>query len=850
MIKITRYVVMTAFIMSSMLAFACSGGGGGDDKENLPPSADAGRDQTVEELTLVSLSGSGSDGDGMIISYAWSQIGVPAVTINNADTAHATFTAPEVTEETILTFRLTVTDNGGASDSDDVTVKVNPVNLPPSTDAGPDRFVPGQTLVTLSGSGSDGDGNNDVTYAWTQVEGTEVTINNADRESASFTAPDVTERLTFRLTVTDNEGATASDDVTISVAIILFSDDFDDGNSYGWTVFDNSGYSSYWLVVGGEYVQWNVVEGIGSFDQSYHLGTCSYINSGSDWTNYRLMVEVTPLPNNPEDDARTQGNDVGVIFRRQDNDNYYRLTLNSRYGFTRLEKKVDGVFSTLAVDSAGYYEGEALNITIEVNGSLIQVFVDDEPLFGVLDPDPIDSGSIALYCQDKAKFDDVFVMENSPAPAITVSSPVAYSIETTDIFDVSAIATNVPQDGSIKFILDNDDMTSVVDSDFPYTAQFTGVSQDEHILDAILRDDSGSEIARDSNVQIGRGDYYVAVGDSITNGVGDDDSSDNTSEDGRIIGIQGYGANLNDLLTSTLGYPHIVFNEGIGGDKSYEALNERINSILERHPESNKVLILLGTNDVGNEVTSNTFQQNMQALVDTVDVAEKTAWVGFIPPFFLEDGTPDTEKNPIVNQLNLVIDGLDNVEFGPDFYAYFLGSGTNRSSLFVDTVHPNGLGHAVMAHLWHNALIPGSPVQLPLVVDDLDRPTYKQNLLEVGDEYYIDATSFTLSDIPTELDGGTWIMTANADRTNSSLGFLSFRVDRDVTVYAAYDSGAVLPDWLLTSFADTGLEIGTTNGALHLYGRDYASGSTVELDGNRAGGGTGASNYIVIVAEK
>jgi lysophospholipase L1-like esterase len=845
---VVRQFFLITLVTFLLLVLGCSGDG--DNKENMPPSADAGTDQTVEEKSLVSLSGSGTDSDGTVESYLWSQWSGPATNLNNKDTAHATFTAPEVTEETILTFRLTVTDNGGASDSDDVTVKVNPVNLPPSADAGSDGFVPGQTLVTLSGSGSDGDGNNDVTYAWTQVEGTEVTINNADRESASFTAPDVTERLTFRLTVTDNEGATASDDVTISVASILFSDDFDDGNSYGWTVFDNSGYSSYWLVVGGEYVQWNVVEGIGSFDQSYHLGTCSYINSGSDWTNYRLMVEVTPLPNNPEDDARTQGNDVGVIFRRQDNDNYYRLTLNSRYGFTRLEKKVDGVFSTLAVDSAGYYEGEALNITIEVNGSLIQVFVDDEPLFGVLDPDPIDSGSIALYCQDKAKFDDVFVMENSPAPAITVSSPVAYSIETTDIFDVSAIATNVPQDGSIKFILDNDDMTSVVDSDFPYTAQFTGVSQDEHILDAILRDDSGSEIARDSNVQIGRGDYYVAVGDSITNGVGDDDSSDNTSEDGRIIGIQGYGANLNDLLTSTLGYPHIVFNEGIGGDKSYEALNERINSILERHPESNKVLILLGTNDVGNEVTSNTFQQNMQALVDTVDVAEKTAWVGFIPPFFLEDGTPDTEKNPIVNQLNLVIDGLDNVEFGPDFYAYFLGSGTNRSSLFVDTVHPNGLGHAVMAHLWHNALIPGSPVQLPLVVDDLDRPTYKQNLLEVGDEYYIDATSFTLSDIPTELDGGTWIMTANADRTNSSLGFLSFRVDRDVTVYAAYDSGAVLPDWLLTSFADTGVEIGTTNGALHLYGRDYASGSTVELDGNRAGGGTGASNYIVIVAEK
>ncbi|MDL1975142.1 MAG: GDSL-type esterase/lipase family protein [Deltaproteobacteria bacterium] len=704
-----RQFFLITLVTFLLLVLGCSGDG--DNKENMPPSADAGTDQTVEEKSLVSLSGSGTDSDGTVESYLWSQWSGPATNLNNKDTAHATFTAPEVTEETILTFRLTVTDNGGASDSDDVTVKVNPVNLPPTTDAGLDQFVPGQTLVTLSGSGSDGDGNNDVTYAWTQVEGTEVTINNADRETASFTAPDVTECLAFRLTVTDNEGATASDDVTISVSSILFSDDFDDGNSYGWTVFDNSGYSSYWLVVDGEYVQWNVVERRDSFDQSYHLGTCSYINSGSDWTNYRLMVEVTPLSNNPEDDAQTQGNDVGVIFRRQDNDNYYRLTLNSRYGFTRLEKKADGVFSTLAVDSAGYYEGEALNITIEVNGSLIQVFVDDEPLFGVLDSDPIDSGSIALYCQDKAKFDDVLIMENSPASAITVSSPVAYSIETTDTFDVSAIATNVPQGGSIKFILDNDDMTSIVDSDFPYTAQFTGVSQDEHILDTILRDDSGSEIARDSNVQIGRGDYYVAVGDSITNGVGDDDSSYNTSQDGRTIAIQGYEANLNDLLTSTLNYPHIVFNEGIGGDTSAKAVG-RIDSILERHPGSNKVLILLGTNDANSGVDPFEFGSNMQDLINMVPEG-KEIWVALVPPVFEIDGTfnPDSTGNQLILQYNAVIvNELKGVQpLHPDFFEFF----KTRPSLFADELHPNGLGYEAMAYLWHNELNEDNYLALP-----------------------------------------------------------------------------------------------------------------------------------------
>ena len=848
--RMIRSVVLIAFIMSSMLVFGCSGGG--DDQENLPPSADAGPEQAVDELTLVTLSGSGTDSDGTIVSYAWSQVGVPAVTINDTDTAHATFTAPEVTEETLFTFCLTVTDNEGANDSDDVTITVNPVKVPPSADAGLDRFVTGETGVTLSGSGTDSDGTI-VSYAWSQVGGGEVTINNADADTASFMSPEVTGQLIFRLTVTDNEGASASDDVNISVAKILFSDDFSDGTDDGWTPVEDSDIDPDWEVINGEYYQLHHVaiiqDGGAPFVGSYHRGTYSFFDYDriDNKTNYRFSVDVTPLPDDLDD---SQGNDVGVMFRHQDNGNYYRLTLNCRYGFTRLEKRVNGIFSTLAVDSAGYYDGQKLNIAIEVNGYLIQVFIDDEPLFSVIDPD-VNSGTVALYCQDKAKFDNVLVTENSPAPTITISSPIAFSVNTIDTFEVSAIATNVPPGGSIKFMLDNNDTTSIVDSDFPYKSQFNNVLQGEHALDAILRDHSGSELARDTNVQVGvMGDYYVSIGDSITNGDIDNYSSDNTSADGRIIGIQGYGANLNDLLTPTLTYPHIVFNEGIGGDKSDEAFNDRINSILERHPESNKVLILLGTNDVGNGVPSITFQQNMQGLIDTVDVAEKTAWVGFIPPFFLEDGTPDTEKNLVVDQLNLVIDGLEHVEFGPDFYAYFLGSGANRSSLFADAVHPNGLGHAVMAHLWHNSLNPGSPVQLPLVVDNLNRPTYKQNLLEVGDEYYIDATSFTLSNIPTELDGGTWIMTANADRTNSALGFLSFRVEREITVYVAYDSDAVLPDWLLTPFADTGLEIGTTNGALHLYSRDYASGSTIELDGNRAGGGTGTSNYMVIVAEK
>ena len=95
---------------------------------NLPPVADAGITQSVNQNDLVTLNGSGSDSDGTITSYSWQQItGIP-VTLNNSNTQTPTFTAPSVTNVTVLTFELTVTDNGGAIGTDQVVIVVNNPN--------------------------------------------------------------------------------------------------------------------------------------------------------------------------------------------------------------------------------------------------------------------------------------------------------------------------------------------------------------------------------------------------------------------------------------------------------------------------------------------------------------------------------------------------------------------------------------------------------------------------------------------------------------------------------------------------------------------------------------------------
>ncbi|OQX04354.1 MAG: hypothetical protein BWK73_36500, partial [Thiothrix lacustris] len=95
---------------------------------NLPPTANAGADRTINEKTLVTLDGSVSkDSDGTIASYAWKQTAGATVTLAGATTAKPTFTTPDVATNTTLTFELTVTDNKGATAKDTVSILVKAV---------------------------------------------------------------------------------------------------------------------------------------------------------------------------------------------------------------------------------------------------------------------------------------------------------------------------------------------------------------------------------------------------------------------------------------------------------------------------------------------------------------------------------------------------------------------------------------------------------------------------------------------------------------------------------------------------------------------------------------------------
>ncbi|MDH3806647.1 MAG: choice-of-anchor B family protein, partial [Gammaproteobacteria bacterium] len=89
------------------------------------PNSVAGMSQTVAPGSMVTLDGSQSnDPEGDTLTYQWTQVTGNGVTLNNANSAIATFTAPNVSSDTILRFELAVSDPSGLNDTSTTSVTI------------------------------------------------------------------------------------------------------------------------------------------------------------------------------------------------------------------------------------------------------------------------------------------------------------------------------------------------------------------------------------------------------------------------------------------------------------------------------------------------------------------------------------------------------------------------------------------------------------------------------------------------------------------------------------------------------------------------------------------------------
>ena len=160
-------------------------------------TANAGADVTVSPGGSTVLNGDANGGQGPY-QYSWS----PSSGLDNAQIATPTATPTETT-----TYTLTVTDVWGVSRTDTVTVSLRSTAL--TVKAGADQEMTSGSSVQLDGSASGGTA--PYNYKWSPSTGlSSSTVANPTARPAATT--------TYTLTVTDNNGGSATDAMVVTVS--------------------------------------------------------------------------------------------------------------------------------------------------------------------------------------------------------------------------------------------------------------------------------------------------------------------------------------------------------------------------------------------------------------------------------------------------------------------------------------------------------------------------------------------------------------------------------------------------------------------------------------------------------
>jgi hypothetical protein len=178
---------------------------------NSRPVADAGEDQDLDP-TVVTLDGSGShDPDQDLLSYSWTQREGPEVELTDSHIPIPAFLGKTAGE---YVFELVVSDGTLLSLPDNVLVTIR--NVPPAADAGPDHEVSVGTEVVLDGSDSADPNEDPLSYSWTQIAGTQVALQGANSDSASF-IPEQSGVYVFELVTFDGQAFSPPDEAQVIV---------------------------------------------------------------------------------------------------------------------------------------------------------------------------------------------------------------------------------------------------------------------------------------------------------------------------------------------------------------------------------------------------------------------------------------------------------------------------------------------------------------------------------------------------------------------------------------------------------------------------------------------------------
>ncbi|MGL5664634.1 MAG: PKD domain-containing protein, partial [Shewanella sp.] len=139
-----------------------------------------------------------------LVTWDWIQESGPKVVLQDANTSELKFTAPIVTENTLLSFELRTSDDNGAGRPSKVAVTVTPANNVSVKVGASSRLTQSQHLVSLHAMGS----NPNLHFEWRQLsqdDSAVVTLIDANTANPTFITPNLPQGgiLHFEVTATD-----------------------------------------------------------------------------------------------------------------------------------------------------------------------------------------------------------------------------------------------------------------------------------------------------------------------------------------------------------------------------------------------------------------------------------------------------------------------------------------------------------------------------------------------------------------------------------------------------------------------------------------------------------------------
>ncbi|MGI9301958.1 MAG: Ig-like domain-containing protein [Gammaproteobacteria bacterium] len=190
--------------------------------DNSAPDISAADIQANED-EMVTLTSTVTDDFENITKYQWVQTeGTPTVALQSADAPTATFVAPNLVQNAILRFRITVTDNFDATSSADVSVGIAADNDPPVVTGESATVAEGQTItVDILSNDADPDEPGKTLTAAVETgpaQGTATVDGGALVYAHNGSQPAGDDAITYR--VSDGAGLSVPATVTISITAV------------------------------------------------------------------------------------------------------------------------------------------------------------------------------------------------------------------------------------------------------------------------------------------------------------------------------------------------------------------------------------------------------------------------------------------------------------------------------------------------------------------------------------------------------------------------------------------------------------------------------------------------------